>query len=508
MQRSKPDVARSLTGSNAGRGISLSAAAGIASMIAGIILLPLVITTVGAGAYGIWLFLLAIATFLFHLDLGMGTAVVHFLSRARSGDRSISASQIGSTAHAWAILPALVALAVFAGVALVYLPGSAVSELLNPGEQLGLGLCGVALIVSVLARPLGSVLIGAGYLHLERRHQIVGVIIRVAGTVAACLLSTSVLWVAVAETAALIAPTACSAYVVFSRRLLLLRPSLVSILVLRRMLRYSLGSFSVSVIGAAVLQAGTVIIGIAGPPSAVTYFNAAFRLYSSVRQIISWLTDPFRTVLSRLYVQQQERAGTVLYDLLFVTLTASCVGGLSLIITAPALVEIWLGGEVPVDQVAFTTSILLVGLLLNAVHIPLIPAADAAGRPGVFLPHQTIWLASYAVLSLVLYPVWGIVGVAVALTAPLAVLEVAYLLRAKGILSLQLGRWYSKVLRPVIPILIAGGGLAGLSSAFSFGALGQCAAAGLFVIFSGAFLYLTRNSWSYRSVLSSLRAES
>jgi O-antigen/teichoic acid export membrane protein len=260
-------------------------------------------------------------------------------------------------------------------------------------------------------------------------------------------------------------------------------------------------------IGAAILQCGTLLIGYMGTPAQVTYFNAAFRIYSSVRQIIGWLTDPFRPVLSRLFVRDHARAGTVLYDLLFVAFITSTTGCVFLILSLPVLLRIWLGDEAPLGEVQSAASILLAGLILNAIHIPLIPASDAAGRPGAFLPHQTAWLISYTVLSLILFPHFGITGVALAMTLPLPVIELAYLIRAQSTVGLAGQLWHKRVIRPSIPVLIAGL-LAALSIAAwpsdpyviiaSFG----------FVGVTVLTLFVSRTQWSYKSILTSLRLES
>ena len=105
---------------SAGKGISFSALAGVASLLAAILLLPLIIATVGPETYGVWLVILAIASFLFYLDLGVGSAVVHFMSRSRSGDESSSPDAIASTAHAWSVVAAIGATVAFGVLSWMY----------------------------------------------------------------------------------------------------------------------------------------------------------------------------------------------------------------------------------------------------------------------------------------------------------------------------------------------------------------------------------------------------
>lgn len=489
-----------------GRGISFSALAGIASLVGGVVLLPVVISAVGPTAYGTWLFLLAVASFLFFLDLGVGIAVIHFLARSRSGDEESEPSQIASTAHAWALGAALVAILIFLLVGWSYR-----AEALEHASQMELSTmfwCGVALLASMALRPMSSVLIGAGYLHIERRNQIVGVGIRIAGTLAACWIFDSLVGVVIAETLALIAPTLMSARAVRNMGLVRLSRSSISRMELKRMFAYSMGSFTVSMVGASVLQFGTLIIGVLGNPGQVTYFNAAFRIYLSVRQIIGWLTDPFRPVLSRLYVKNPAQARAVLYDLLFVSFITSILGCIVLLVTLPTMLKLWLGDSVPLDDVAITAGALLSGLMLNAIHIPLIPASDAAGRPGAFLLHQIFWLLSYAGLSLLLFPLLGITGVALAMTIPLPILEFAYLLKSRETVHLNFEKWFRKVIQPSLPVLFLGVIAAACTNLVGTNVFGLIAVGLGYVLLSLIVLFLTRTHWSHQSILGSLRLES
>lgn len=486
------------------KGISFSAFAGIASLIAGILLLPVVLATVGPAAYGIWLFLLAAASFLFFLDLGLGIAIIHFLSRSRSGDETANPNRVASTAHAWAFAASLVAISLFLVVSSNY-TNQGVSTVSHKEFDL-MVICGVALLTSMVVRPMSSVLFGAGFLHIERTNQLIGVAVRIVGTLAACWLGGGIVGVVIAETAALVTPTFLSALRAHRMQLVQIRLRYISTADLKMMMSYSLRSFSVSMIGASVLQFGTLIIGVLGSSNQVAYFNAAFRIYVSVRQVIGWLTDPFRSVLSRLYVKDERRAADVLYDLLFVSFMASVFGCVLLLVTLPVVLKVWLGETVPTGEVTATASALLAGLILNALHIPLIPASDAAGSPGAFFKHQAFWLASYAALSFLLFPTLGILGTALAMTIPLPFIEFAYLITAKRTVKLDFEIWFKRVIGPVLPVLILG-------LIFSVGAaLRQetvwlvVAGAG-FIASSLLTIFLTRSSWSYHSILESLRIE-
>ena len=66
----------STTGDDSGHrlkhGMISSAASSVATIAAGLILLPLIIDRIGAGRYGVWLLLSTFATYLYQADLGLG----------------------------------------------------------------------------------------------------------------------------------------------------------------------------------------------------------------------------------------------------------------------------------------------------------------------------------------------------------------------------------------------------------------------------------------------------
>jgi O-antigen/teichoic acid export membrane protein len=442
-------------------GILSSAGAGILSLVAGIVLLPIVISSVGSASYGIWLLISAIATYLNYSDLGVGTAIVHFGSRARVGGESRTLGELLSAGLLWNTAALFLIMPIYFLVGVSYISSNARSGGLTGTEPQALVTLGAIMTATLVLKPFSSALTGAGRLPIDKRNQGVGVIVRIVGTLIACLLFGNVVAVAVAETTAVLVPSLLSAGAVYIGGLAPLAWGRSSFTTLKYMLSYSVRSFAVNLIGALILQAGTVIVGVVTNPSDVTYFNAAFRIYTSVRLLMSWLSDPFRPALSRLYVSSHEAATRVLESLAFISLSASLVGCGTLILGSVDIVDIWLGSKVPTSEVALTFVILLTGLTVNAIHIPLIPAGDAAGYPGVFFSVQLLWVILFVPLGFWWGHLLGIAGVALALTLPLLVVEPIYLWRASVVLGFRIGDWLRAVIAPALKIV--GGGLALLS---------------------------------------------
>lgn len=440
-------------------GVLSSAGVGVAALVAGIVLIPIIIHSVSAESYGVWLVISAVAQYLNYSDLGVGAAIVHFGSRARAGGEERSLGDFLQAGLIWNAMALAIVLPVFFVFAWLYVSSTGAQNALESGEAVPLLIIGIVMVLMLLLKPYGAALTGAGLLPLERSNQGVGVLARIVMTLVACLVFQSITLVAVAETLAVVVPALLSLVAVRRRKIAVMHWSGFPSATLKYMLGYSVRSFSVNAVGALLLQSGTIAAAIALRPQDVTYYNAAFRIYSSVRQLIGWTNDPFRPALSRLSVGSPAAASNALLSLSFVTLALSAVGCGTLIIASTDIVELWLGTQVPVGAIAAALVILLAGLTFNAVHLPLIPAADAAGRPGVFLMPQVVWLILTVVGSVILGFMAGLPGIAAGFTLPLLLVEPYYLLKGSRTLGFPLRRWFTAVALPVA--VIVGGAAVG-----------------------------------------------
>jgi O-antigen/teichoic acid export membrane protein len=427
--------------------------AGFSTLLAGILLLPIIISTVGSGPYGVWIVMSVIATYLNYSDLGVGTAIVHFGSRTRGGDTSRSLSDYLSAGLLWNTLAVLIVMPIYFVVASPYSTGNAAKVGIDHEQAVSLVVLGAIMTLTLLLKPFGSALTGAGLLPLDRRNQVWGAGLRVVGTLIACFGFHNVVFVAAAEVAGALLPPLLSMIMTFTHRVARLRWNRSSFGTLKFMLSYSARSFMMNATGALLLQAGTFIVAIVATPSSVTYFSAAFRIYSSVRQLMGWVTDPFRPALSRLFVNRKDEAVELVYSILFSSLCTAGAGCLFLTLASDDVIRIWLGSSVPVAEVSTTVAILLIGLMLNAIHIPMIPSGDASGHPGAFFLIQCIWLGAFVGLGLWFGSMWGIVGVALGLSLPLIVIEPLYLLKARSVLDLRLSKWARTVAGPTLMII-------------------------------------------------------
>jgi O-antigen/teichoic acid export membrane protein len=473
-------------------GAAASAASSVATVIAGLGLLPLIIDRVGASRYGVWLLLSTFATYLYQADLGMGAGLVHFLSKQRADPIDVQRRVFG-TGLACMIVAGLAALPIYAVVGLIIIDSRGTGAGVDHGDGLLLLGLGGVLIACLGLRAFSSALQGHGLWVFQRQTEIVGVAVRIVGTLVACLLVRSIVAVAVAESLAALLPMllcAAKAYDVGLARHALRRFDRETA---RVMIRYSSRAFFLGAMALILLQADTLIVGLVASAAAVAFYGAAFRIYITVVQALWWMTDPLMPALSRLYVTSRATATHMFTGMLFAAMWFAIGAGTTLMIVSPALFRIWLGRGAPSGELAGVLCILLVSLVVSSSHEPAIPAVDATGQPGAFAPLYVCWAASNVVLSVGLGYAVGIIGVALGTTLPVLCLEPLFLRKMSDTLGVRRAEWWQQCLKPILPLLFSGALAASVAfAAFQSIADTRVACVVASVAFGGVYLLATR----------------
>ena len=424
-------------------GVVSSVALGVTSIGANVLLLPIVVLSVGAAEYGVWLFLVSLITYGAYADLGTGTALSHFLANERGGLSPQSSRRWVPAASTISCLAFIAAALAFVPLSALFIQGSSADPALLIPVAIGL--------TSVLFKPASAILQGAGHYVLDRNLGLVAVVLRAGGTLTVCLVWPTIFAVALVEAIAIALPGLLA--VPFAIRALRKRARTAKESMRERagdLLSYGVRSLSVSLLGVTILQGGTIFLGIFGNPTAVTWWNASFRIYTACRQASTWVIAPFLPALTRLMATDATQAMKVVKAVTIAAVTATGVVVGATVPIAQELATVWLGPEAPVELISGVLCVLLIGLTLNTFHVPMTLAGDAVGRPGVFFGPQLAWLFGYAALAYPFYAAWGIVGLALALSAPLPVVELLYVLRASQALGIRARDWWADVVRPSI----------------------------------------------------------
>ncbi|MDF0530654.1 hypothetical protein P0W64_13840 [Tsukamurella sp. 8F] len=399
------------------RGVALSIFAGSLNIIANIAMFPVVVSQIGADDYGIWLFMLAVASYFFYTDIGIGTAIVYFGASARGGDRRFTSDALISNGLAWIGCIAPIAVPAFFTIAFAYAHTHGTH--LTTGTQVTVAVLGASVVASIVFRPFESVLIGSGHVVRDRMNQVVGTAIRVVTVLAMLPFGLTVTQVAAAEATGMILPPVLATAYVLRHRMARPRRSEITRANIRTLFSYSAKSFMVDALLVGTLQAGTVIVGLTRGPASAAYFAMAMRVFNGAGQVLNWATAPIRPAFSRLSQLDRPTAVTLSGDLLTVVATVGVLTIAPLAWATPAWIPLW----VPDDGLALgmvaTTVLTLVALLARAVQLPVVLSGDSFGRPGLSFPATLGAAVLQVVLGVWLTHSCGIIGAGVAVAAAL-----------------------------------------------------------------------------------------
>ncbi|WP_397518152.1 oligosaccharide flippase family protein [Rhodococcus pyridinivorans] len=471
MTSSSPAVVRTVT-----RSVTSSAFLGIASLLAGVLLLPVAINKIGSVEYGFWILLTTMTVYLYQADLGMGSAVVRFASAAHANEDRHGLSSIACSSLAWMSGVGFL-VAPIVGLGGFWLLRWRASSSIEPTDILLLSCLSAGVLLVLGLRAFSALLQAVGLWATERQYQLVGLFIRVVGTLVICFYAPSIAAIAITEASAMILPSLIAAIKIYRMDLIDIRFSLVTTRRIRELLHYSVRSFAVGAIGTAIIQVGTVISGLVLPAGQVAYYSAILRVYLAVRQAITWVVDPFLPVLSKRYEYDRSSIQALSLNLISASSLVGVVGSVALLIATPDLLQYWLGKSAPLDSASIGLRFMLLAMAVNCLHIGSVSALNAVGMPGAFLRLHVVWLVSTSILCLGLGYRFGMVGISLGNAVPILALEAFYIRRGLRLLSINPDDWWRGCVLPVILSLsfglfaMSGAGLAAMVFGISVGSI-------------------------------------
>ncbi|OZC50995.1 hypothetical protein CH286_05500 [Rhodococcus sp. WWJCD1] len=426
------------------------------SLLAGLLMLPLAFSRVGVSEYGIWIILTTMTTYLYQSDLGMGSAVIRYAAIARSkGDRD-SLSKVSCSSLAWMSIVG-VTVAPIAGLSF-YLGIGSVAGDAHVGREVFVAMCAFStVIVSLLGlRCFSALMQGLGFWSIEKRFQIVGLIIRVVGTVVTCLFFPQILILALVETVALIVPVFLAAFYVLRLNMFDFGRRFISYSQIKFLLSFSFRVFAVGAVGTAIIQAGVIIAGVIVSPAVAAYYSAVLRLYLAVRQAITWVVEPFMPALARLHSLSEDSDRRFSLAVISISSVVGGLGSVAILLSSRDILRLWLGMDVPIAALDMSLMLMMIGMFVNSLHIGSISALNAVAKPGAYLSLQLVWLISTILLCVVLGEKFGIVGISLGNVLPIVFLEVLYVRRFLRLLEIGFKRWLVACLIPLFILSMVG----------------------------------------------------
>ena len=403
-------------------------AARTVSVGVGLALFPFITHHVGLGAYGVWLLVSSVTTFLLQADFGMGTSAIRFVSRARAQGDSERANAVLSSTVAFFAGLGLVAAALFCGFFAI-----SWGSLDIPAGDRDTAIVMIAVVaVTHLAvgLPLGvfrQVLVSVHRMDVANRIFLFQALLRLALIVPTLLLGGGILGVVIAE-AVVVLVTGVWGLFSAKRHMPEMRASvrLADLATLKEMAPYSAQVFVIGLAALGILYTDNAIIGLFLPIAAVTLYSAAFRVYWVLREVTTGLMNALVPDASAAQaVGDTERLRSLmLHGTKYGNLVVLAAAVPLLAFVEPLLV-IWVGERFA--EVAVTAQILIAGLLVNNNHLTSVGLMTGLGRLGAFTRYHVLWAVGNLAIGIALVPVIGLPAVALGTLIPLVLLEPLYI---------------------------------------------------------------------------------
>jgi O-antigen/teichoic acid export membrane protein len=396
-------------------------------MVVPFFLTPIVVRTLGATAYGVWIVAVSTVSYLNLLDLGLRSAVIRFVSKAEAQGKSDEARSAIAAALWFRVLisTAVAVLSIVLAVAFPHL-FKIPSDLQRPA-QITVLLCALGVAVGLISGVFGAVLAAINRYDVLSSIGVVKTVARAAGVVLILhhgggLVSLAYWEFAVALFSGVI--TGGTALKLFpSCRVRLGRPDVET---LKMIWSYSFTMFIIIIAGQVIFSTDNLIIGSFLSVSVVAFYSIGGSLILYSNQVVTAMSTTFTPLASGL-----DAAGK-LDELrrLLMRGTQGTLGlvlpiGITLLVRGKTFIGLWMGQQY--SEISGTVlQILLIGLFFTIANNTASNIMFATGRQKAVAKCAIIEAALNLSVSILLVKTIGIYGVAWGTSVTMALVHLIF----------------------------------------------------------------------------------
>jgi len=426
----------------------------LANVIGLFVLFPVVARSVPTAEYGVYLLTATLAG-MFTLDLGMSGSTTRYVSAAWNTRDTAKLKTTMATSYAFF---GLASLAGAVGVVLTLViswPGLGLTENFAQAAII----CAISAVLQVIigcfTTPHRLALIGVGRLDLANGVQLVQLVLRIGVTFAVVLGGyADVAFIAAVDLAALSA--GCLLCWLVRRHLY---PETNTSLrdarwpQFREMFALTRDFLVINVAAILILQSGNVIVGLVLGATAVAIYGAGQRVYQVARELTNSLTAALLPVATSNHLSEELSANGKLY-LQGTRYSNALIFGVlpPILFFMPTLVTAWLGENY---AAASTPAVILVAsMFFNNQHLVAVPVLGGQGSLRTYSVLHFLWASSALALGITLTGQLGVAGMAIAISAPIVLLEPFYIVTATRRTGLRLLDFLVRaVFAPALPAI-------------------------------------------------------
>lgn len=412
-----------------------------------IVLTPVILHFIGPEEYGIFALANVFVSFVGLLDIGMGPAIVRFLSVSLATSNFSDARAVLGVGFTFYTAVGVI------GIVLALIGGQLLPDILSLSPDLhgtatfAITVAGIGFFFTVIRSPYASI---PGALQRFDTATYVNLISTTAGAIGTVTVLTAGWGLRGLMIVTALQPVlSLVLYLRGTRRLvpeLRVRPAYEGPL-MRRMVSFSAYSFISNMAGAVLFQIDKIILGSLGNVSLVTYYvvpgNVAQRLHTGVAQLASVILP----VSADLHARQERAALGAVYvratRVLALVVVSLCV---PVFVFARQLLFEWVGESFAAESFGTLRVLIITYALLALTALPYYVSLGI-GRPRILAVFNVITATINVVLIFILIPAYGLIGAAFAYLAATVTVPFLIIYLERRVLALERSPWPSLILR-------------------------------------------------------------
>jgi O-antigen/teichoic acid export membrane protein len=394
------------------RGVALSYAYLLVSLIATILLTPVILRYIGQSAFGLWATFGSVVGYFGLLDFGMNSASVKYTAEylAKSDKRALS-GLVSTILFGVGIIGAIIIVISFGLMAsiprLFHLP----STLMSTG-QAAFVIMGSNVALGLAASALNGVIYGFQRIDVIKTFGIIQTSVNACLTLLFLRWGFGLIGVVLATTAAVLTLLLLAlSFMRKNRRGIAMHWQHVRISTLREIAPYSFRSFILGLTAQVLYRTDNIVIGIFLAVAAVTPYSIAYKLCFLGVIVMYKIGDTLFPTFTRLYTSRDMDGLRSLYvRTARIAMTIMVPFAFTLVLAGRQLINLWVG-----DKNFVGMSVLLVLVAMDFIHATAGPAGQvlqAIGKNKEFTYSAIADAALNLTLSIILCQHIGLLGVA------------------------------------------------------------------------------------------------
>jgi O-antigen/teichoic acid export membrane protein len=390
----------------------------LSTVVVWFVLTPFVLSRLGPSGYALWVLMGAISSYGFLLDFGIGGAVVKYVAEhVARGEHAAARALLASALWVYIALAVFtVAMSVLFAPALTTALGVAPEQ--RETAELLVILTGINVALAIAATPPMSVLRGLQRYDLYNAIYIGASLMEAVTTTAALLMGWGVIGMSLAAIPVTIASGAAS--IIVTRRI---APQLplggrgANLVALRQIVSFSSSLFAIQVAGRLQSKTDEFVIAFFGMLTAVTPYAVARKLGGVTEVISVQMLKALMPLASELHAGDQgQQLRKVYIAASRVALGIAVPVAVLLTVIGGDLLTLWVGAAYA--EHAPLVAVLGLASLITASHWPAVEILQGMAKHRLVASAWMVMGIANVVLSAVLLPMFGLIGVALGTLVP------------------------------------------------------------------------------------------